>query len=134
MIGISTMPNADTSGNIIRRIFLKEVGSLKNVFLIENLGTQSYFTAMKYCAFLLGNTSSGIIEAASFGKYVINLGKRQEGRATGNNVFHAGINSEELIDLVKKIEGLNTYVEGNIYEKTDSVEMILIELKKLRNS
>ena len=43
---------------------------------------------MNHCRFLLGNTSSGIIEAASFAKYVINLGDRQKGRLCGDNVIH----------------------------------------------
>ncbi len=57
------------------------------VHLIENFGTRAYFTCMSHAKFLLGNSSSGIIEAASFNKYVINLGDRQKGRHYGDNVF-----------------------------------------------
>ena len=52
----------------------------KNFSVIESFGKMNYFSAIKNSKFLLGNSSSGIIEAASFGKYVINVGNRQSGR------------------------------------------------------
>jgi GDP/UDP-N,N'-diacetylbacillosamine 2-epimerase (hydrolysing) len=57
-----TMPNADTYGNRLRKQLVSKLSNKKNIFLVENLGKQSYFTAMKYSKFLIGNTSSGIIE------------------------------------------------------------------------
>ena len=51
------------------------------------MGRDGYFSALKNCSFLIGNTSSGIIEAASFKKFVINIGKRQEGRITTKHIF-----------------------------------------------
>ncbi|WP_222535549.1 UDP-N-acetylglucosamine 2-epimerase [Pedobacter polysacchareus] len=126
-----TMPNADTAGSIIRKVFIQELDSLPNVFLIENLGTQSYFTAMKFCAFLLGNTSSGIIEAASFGKYVINLGARQEGRAIGPNILQASLTQESIQSALSSLEGINEFSGGNIYFKTGSVNQVIKILKEL---
>jgi GDP/UDP-N,N'-diacetylbacillosamine 2-epimerase (hydrolysing) len=98
------MPNADTSGNVIRSIFNTELKDLDHITLIENFGTQSYFTCMKYCSFLLGNTSSGIIEAASFGKMVINIGNRQEGRFSGENVINCKIVAEDIERAISAIE------------------------------
>ncbi len=81
-----SLPNADNDGFAIRQRFLQLMTESDNrITCRENLGSQDYFTAMKYCAFLLGNTSSGIIEAASFHKWVINLGNRQMGRAQSKN-------------------------------------------------
>lgn len=126
-----TMPNSDTEGNTIRRIFEDKLANENQVFLIENLGTQSYFTAMKYCKLLLGNTSSGIIEAATFEKYVINLGARQEGRASSDNVFNINIKAESIIKSIAEISQLDAYLGPNIYRRTDGVSLIINTLKTL---
>lgn len=112
---VAGMPNADTGGSAFRTV----LNNLKNempdrVHLIENFGTQSYFTCMKYAGLLLGNTSSGIIEAASFGKYVINIGDRQKGRISGSNVIHLPFDGRKMADTAmeyfgKKFEGDNIY-------------------------
>lgn len=123
-----TMPNADTAGNIIRNTFCTNYNNDSKVFLIENLGSKSYFTAMKYCSFLLGNTSSGIIEAASFGKYVINLGDRQKGRAAGKNVIHTEIESSVMIDAMRKIPSIS-YDAENIYWNGGAADKIIEIIK-----
>ena len=127
-----TMPNADTAGNIIRNALTINFSNNTNVFLIENLGSKSYFTAMKYCSFLLGNTSSGIIEAASFSKYVINLGNRQLGREYGKNVVHCEINKYKIMTTIKNLERLpllnSTY---NIYGDGTASQKIFNKLKDI---
>ncbi len=112
-----TMPNADTSSNIIREIFTKRLSNSVHVYMVENLGTLGYFTAIANCAFLLGNSSSGIIEAASFNKYVINLGNRQQGRIHGENVVDCEFNFaliSNAIDFInnKPWKGENPYFNG----------------------
>lgn len=124
-----TMPNADTAGNSVRKVFKDKLGNLKRVFFIENLGTQSYFTAIKYCSFLLGNTSSGIIEAASFNKFVINLGNRQEGRASGDNIIQTPINQVAIIDAMRRVGENTTYSGNNIYYKANTANTIINILK-----
>jgi GDP/UDP-N,N'-diacetylbacillosamine 2-epimerase (hydrolysing) len=118
---IITMPNADTNGMIIRNMINNELKNYKNIFVFESLGKQSYFTAMKYCSLMIGNTSSGIIEAASFNKFVINLGERQKGRLTSDNVLHSKFNTEEILGNVKLIinkkfiyTGINKYFQINV--------------------
>jgi GDP/UDP-N,N'-diacetylbacillosamine 2-epimerase (hydrolysing) len=124
-----TMPNADTSGMIIRDILTNEFKDSDNVFLIENLGSSGYFTALKFCSFLIGNTSSGIIEAASFGKYVIDLGDRQNGRACGNNVIHVPIVAEMIKQAVKDIKQAPVLDNENIYFNGGAAEKIIQVLK-----
>ncbi len=126
-----TMPNADTAGNIIRKKLIESFSSSDRVFLIENLGSVGYFTAMKYCAFLVGNTSSGIIEAASFGRYVINLGDRQKGRISGDNVIHTQINTKNILDAVQLIETSETLSNKNIYFNNGAAKQIIDILKQL---
>lgn len=126
-----TMPNADTESNIIRNNFIENFVDNPRVFLVENLGTQSYFTAMQNCALLIGNTSSGIIEAASFKKYVINLGDRQKGRTVGPNVIHTPIESARIIADVLEIENLKNFEGENIYFNGGASDKIINILKSI---
>ncbi|HEY8928042.1 MAG TPA: UDP-N-acetylglucosamine 2-epimerase [Mucilaginibacter sp.] len=127
-----TMPNADTAGSIIRKALTVAFKNSDRVFLVENLGPKGYFSAMKHCTFLLGNTSSGIIEAASFGKYVINLGDRQKGRSAGSNVIHTSINANEIINAVHGVESSDAIGNRNIYFNGGATERIIAVLKELK--
>ncbi len=121
-----TMPNADTYGNRIRKQFESKFHNCKNIYLEENLGTQSYFTAMKYSKLLVGNTSSGIIEAASFKKYVINIGDRQAGRAVSSNIINVEIKKDLIIDAVNKAISLGDYNGDNIYHNRNKTASTII--------
>lgn len=128
---IITMPNADTLGSVYRQAFenLKR-DFFEKVRLIENFGTQSYFTAMKHVNFLMGNTSSGIIEAASFNKYVIDLGDRQKGRAAGDNVLHVTFEKEEILKAVTQIRSRGEYQGENLYFSGGAVNKIVQVIKE----
>jgi GDP/UDP-N,N'-diacetylbacillosamine 2-epimerase (hydrolysing) len=126
-----TMPNADTNGSIVRQIFNSRLGKKESVFLIENLGTQSYFSAMNHCRFLLGNTSSGIIEAASLAKYVINLGDRQKGRLCGDNVLTIDISKENILAAVKRVETSPALSSKNIYYNGGAAKEIIRAIESI---
>lgn len=113
---VITLPNADTEGTKLRRILSGLAEEEPDIKAIESFGKKGYFAAMKYCAFLVGNTSSGLIEAPSFGKYTINLGERQAGRARSANVIDVGPVATELLAAVAELEqrGLN-YTGNNCY-------------------
>lgn len=124
-----TLPNADTYNSEIRKRLLTLQGETQNrVVCVENLGTRGYFSAMKHCAFLLGNTSSGIVEAASFGKYVINLGDRQKGRICGINIIHIPFCHEKIFQAVKAINDTE-YMGENIFYQPHTSESIIENLK-----
>ncbi len=123
-----TMPNADTYGNRVRIQFESKFKGCENIYLVENLGTQSYFTAMKYSKILVGNTSSGIIEAASFNKRVINIGNRQAGRSISSNVINIGIKKESIINAVNETILLGDYKGSNIYyNENEAASSIIIK-------
>jgi UDP-N-acetylglucosamine 2-epimerase len=69
--------------------------------LIANLGTRAYFSAMQYASAMVGNSSSGIIEAASFKLPVVNIGTRQQGRVRGKNVMDVGYGRQEIVAAIK---------------------------------
>ncbi len=121
---VITLPNADTMGNLYRNRFVETSNTHSNVFAVENFGTQSYFTCMKHAQVLLGNTSSGIIEAASFNKYVINLGDRQKGRLCGDNVIHVPFDKQRIMEATKKLKG-KYWNGGNPYHQAQPSRIIL---------
>lgn len=128
---VVTMPNADTNSFVIRSGFESLSKELSNVKIIENFGTRGYFSCMKHCSLLLGNSSSGIIEAASFNKVVINLGDRQKGRATGSNVFHCPISKTEIVKKVNEVSVLQSVSYENIYWNGGAANEILRFLKSI---
>ena len=129
---VITMPNADTLGSVFRQ----EINNLKaqkpeQIILVENFGKRNYFSAMSYARVLIGNTSSGIIEAASFGKYVVNVGDRQKGRARGENVFDVTFDSNAIITQTKALLKLQEYTGENIYHKIGTADQIIKIIKAL---
>jgi GDP/UDP-N,N'-diacetylbacillosamine 2-epimerase (hydrolysing) len=112
---IITMPNADTMGNSIRKHLTEFANNRTNVFTAESLGMQGYYSCLSMCDYVLGNSSSGIIEAASFGKYVIDIGNRQKGRDAGKNIIHCAINSDEILHTIHKLKSLPKPSTENIY-------------------
>jgi UDP-hydrolysing UDP-N-acetyl-D-glucosamine 2-epimerase len=78
---IFTKTNADTDGRIINRMIDKYAGRYPaRCLAVTSLGMQRYLSAMKYCSAVIGNSSSGIVEAPSFQVPNINIGDRQKGR------------------------------------------------------
>jgi GDP/UDP-N,N'-diacetylbacillosamine 2-epimerase (hydrolysing) len=130
---VITMPNADTMGSVLRRQFLALSEKNERVITIENFGKIGYFSAMRHCALLLGNTSSGIIEAASFQKYAINLGDRQKGRAHSENLRSVPVAQTDIIQAVAELEqsGL-TYHGENVYVKTGSAALEIVSVLKTK--
>ena len=124
------MPNADTLGSVYRGQFLRLKESENNkIFLVENFGKENYFSAMYFSQFLIGNTSSGIIEAASFGKYVLNVGDRQKGRSQSKNTFNTIFTKSDIVKNALRIFNLGKYKDENIYYKKDSSKRVINILK-----
>jgi GDP/UDP-N,N'-diacetylbacillosamine 2-epimerase (hydrolysing) len=113
---VITMPNADTNGLVYRSLFAQMKSEQPDkITLVENFGKVNYFSAMTYSRLLIGNSSSGIIEAASFGRFVVNVGKRQDGRAQSDNVLNCGFKAAEIIATTHKALTSGVYTGENIY-------------------
>jgi GDP/UDP-N,N'-diacetylbacillosamine 2-epimerase (hydrolysing) len=97
---VITMPNSDTMGNLIRKELIKFVNRNQNAIARESFGPIGYLSCMKHCIMMLGNTSSGFVEASYFPKYVINIGERQLGRIQTPNIISCRINKNEIISAV----------------------------------
>ena len=128
-----TMPNADTMGNTIRKQLVAAAKENKNIYLIESLGSQGYYTAMKHCMMVMGNSSSGIVEAASFGKYVINMGDRQKGREQGKNILNVPIEEKAVLKLIYKVQKMPDPGYKNIYGDGKTASRMVKVLSKIND-
>lgn len=99
---VFTMPNADTSGRTIARMIEEFVATHSSAQAVDNLGTQGYFSMMALAAAMVGNSSSGIVEAASFELPVVNVGSRQRGRVRGANVIDVDYKRTIILEGLQK--------------------------------
>jgi GDP/UDP-N,N'-diacetylbacillosamine 2-epimerase (hydrolysing) len=120
-------PNADTNGSIFRKAFINLQQENESIKIVENFGSQSYFSCMKHAALLVGNTSSGIIEAASFQKYVINIGDRQKGRFAPENVINVPFDYNQICEKTRTYIN-QTYLRENPYFRSDAIELTINKL------
>lgn len=100
---VITRPNADTRNSEILQRMEAFAAAHLNVRLVSNLGTLAYFSLMQHAAAMVGNSSSGIIEAASFHLPVVNLGLRQEGRPRSGNVIDCGDSASEIAEALDRV-------------------------------
>jgi UDP-hydrolysing UDP-N-acetyl-D-glucosamine 2-epimerase len=96
---IFVYPNGDAGSELIRSRLVK----LKrpHIRLFRNLPRQDYLGLMKMADVVVGNSSSGIMEAPSFGKPAVNIGRRQNGRPQALNVVNAGNCKDEIVTAVR---------------------------------
>lgn len=128
---IITLPNTDTMGQMIRDEIMSFGKKYSEIKIIESFGMLGYLSCMQHCSFLLGNTSSGFVEATFFPKYVINLGDRQKGRLETKNIITTPITKKDILNTVSRIEKSETLNNLNIYGEGDTAEKIIAILKSL---
>lgn len=142
---VFTAPNVDTLNAVIWERIKNFTSRKKGASLVPNLGTPWYYYVMANAAAMVGNSSSGIIEAASLELPVVNIGTRQGGRLRGGNVIDCGHEAEEITLGVRKaldpafkksLRGIkNPYGEGRAAEKIVAVlKDISIDQKLLLKS
>lgn len=126
-----TKANSDAMGSLYNKQFekLEELHPAK-VKLVSSLGKLNYFKAMQQCFFMLGNTSSGIVESASFKKWVINVGDRQKGRLRNANVIDVEFNLKAIHEAVNSLEQVADYKGENKYLKANTTGIIINVISK----
>ena len=98
--------NADTNSGIIQQTWKAYAESHENVTYIENLNVDAYLFMVKNAIALVGNSSSGIIEAPSLGSMTINIGDRQAGRVAGESVQNVRCEASKIS------EAMNTAIKS----------------------
>jgi len=124
---IFCFPNADAGSRALIRRAQDFCERHTNARLFVNLGALLYWSLLKEVDLLAGNSSSGIMEAASLKKPTVNIGKRQQGREHALNVLDAAPEASSILECVtraldpefrKSLEGLvNPYGDGRASER-----------------
>lgn len=99
---VMTRPNADAGNQTITQQLACFAEQRPNTVVVDNLGSRAYFSLMAVAAAMVGNSSSGIIEAASFELPVVNICIRQEGRPRSRNVLDVGDNRREIAAALRR--------------------------------
>ncbi len=101
---IFTMPNSDADSRIIADLIKSFVLKHPNESIAEvSLGKKRYYSALKYCSAVVGNSSSGIYEAPSFHVPTLNIGDRQKGRLRGDSVVDVDATQEGITRGLEKV-------------------------------
>lgn len=132
VFSIITMPNSDVGGDRIYQEILKYVdGNQERMVLKKSLGQLRYLSLLKNADIMVGNSSSGILESASFQLPTINIGDRQKGRMSPKNVIHCSCEKTEILQAIRHgmslefKDGLKSYInpygDGNAAKRIVSV-------------
>jgi GDP/UDP-N,N'-diacetylbacillosamine 2-epimerase (hydrolysing) len=131
---LATAANSDPSGAEINDALRKIVGKLDRYSFISSLGQKRYYSLLEHTALMIGNTSSGIVEAQSFYVPAINVGHRQQGRDQNINTINVEMDSEKIISAIESALSSNfktrIQVATNIYGDGNSSVRIIEFLKK----
>lgn len=100
---IFTTNNIDPEADIIMKEIAKEVKISKNFYLFPSLGQKIYFSILNIFDGVIGNSSSGIIEAPSFNIGIINIGNRQSGRFRAGQIIDCDVDSKSISVAIKKM-------------------------------
>lgn len=128
-------PNVDAGGlEIIRAI--NEYKGLPFVHIYRNLERKIFISLLGQVKAIVGNSSSGIIEAPSFKLAAVNIGNRQQGRMQTNNVINVSYGRKEIFKAIKKALTDRKFKKGlqhcvNFYGDGHSSEKIVKVLKEI---
>lgn len=142
---IVTKSNADQGGDKINEILECEEKNIKNMHVYTSLGVKRYLSLMKHAEFVLGNSSSGIIETPAFHIPTVNIGDRQKGRLQSKSTINCLPDTESIIEAISYAmseqirtqckQVISPYGDGTAALKVakKSIEVVLndsIDLKK----
>ena len=123
--------NADTHSDEIRSRVKTYVDEHENCYYFENLPTAGYHYLLKHSLGLIGNSSSGIIEAPSLGIQTINIGSRQDGRVRGNSVHDISCDKEKIRAEINSILNESDFEITNPYYKKNTATEYYKKTKEL---
>lgn len=131
---IITKSNADTEGKEINDRIDEFVEKNKNCKSYYSLGLLRYLSAVQYSEFVIGNSSSGIVEVPAFGIPTINIGDRQKGRLQANSILNCEPEKEAIIRQIKMVRREefknNIKIDQNPYKGKDTSKLIVETIKR----
>lgn len=133
---IITYPNSDNGGDIIIKQILEFEKTNNKVRVFKNLGSLLYLSVLNQCGIVIGNSSSGIVEAPFMKKPVINIGNRQKGRLLANNIINCDYSIDSISKAIKKAVSIEfkEFVKENtisLYGEGETSKKIVKVLKEI---
>lgn len=92
------LPNNDAGSHAVRRALLQARG--RDTYIFDNLSRMDYLSLLKHCQAIVGNSSSGLLEAPTYGTPAVNLGRRQADRVQGRNVINAPFEFDAICSAI----------------------------------
>ena len=138
---IFTKANSDEGGRRINAMIEEFAAAHENSFAFTSLGQQRYLSALQFIDAVVGNSSSGIIEAPSFKIATINIGERQKGRVRADSILDTEPDKQKILDAIETIyteefQNRLKHVENPYYQagSSDKVVEVLrrIDLRNLQ--
>lgn len=134
------LPNND-AGSIAIQNVIKQRKTLEHI-VFANLSRIEYLTLMRYSSLIIGNSSSGLLEAPTYNIPAVNIGRRQDGRVSGLNVIHTDFCETKIKKAIKKAlsndfkrmlekDGFNPYGDGNSSENILKIVKEIHDMKDL---
>lgn len=129
---VVTYPNADPTADEIVDVIERAADGHVNVHCVRGFGADWYPTAMANADVMIGNSSGGILEAASFGLPVVDIGDRQKGRNHGPNVLHCGRDRPDILGALRSATARSfrtLAASGNVYGDGRGAERVIAALR-----
>ncbi len=124
------LPNADAGGAEITRV-INEYESLASINIALHVARNQYLSLIAHVDVMVGNSSSGIIEAASLGTPVVNIGDRQKCRERNANVVDVNLGKREIVTAISTTMNMKRQSWSNIYGDGTATEKIINLLKTI---
>ena len=133
---VITYPNFDPKYKKVINLIRKNFKNKKNFLIVKNLGKKFYSSILKHSTLVLGNSSSGIVEAASFKIPVVNIGIRQEGKYKPINVIDTSYSSNRILKAITIAQSNKFKIKlsrmTNPYENKISLKKLINLIIKLK--
>jgi GDP/UDP-N,N'-diacetylbacillosamine 2-epimerase (hydrolysing) len=131
---IFTFPNADAGGRQLIAMIRDFAAGRAHVHVHTSLGLRRYLSCMALCDGVVGNSSSGLLEAPTFGKGTVNIGDRQKGRLQAGSVINCRPERGEIRAALRKLLSTEFIRQAqaahNPYGEAGASERIIAVLKQ----
>lgn len=107
MAVIATKANADAGGFAINELLDAYARRRDSFHLFPSLGSVRYMNALRNATAVVGNSSSGILEAPALGIPTVNIGPRQDGRIRSDSVIDCAVDKDEIVAAIEKARSRN---------------------------
>jgi len=127
---VITRPNADPAGRALMKALGEFAATHERASVHTSLGQQLYWSVMAQVHAVVGNSSSGLLEAASLAKPTVNIGDRQRGRLAPSSVIHCPARAADIRQAITRALTLDCTGVKNPYGDGHAVERIVAALRR----